>query len=198
MHYCCHLYTKEFPTDDVIAKAMAPYDEEKYYRERETDESIPRPAITYDYYIVGGRYGGRLKLDWTKEKYEPNCFSRYRRAGRLFRSAFLERTTYGTMEWAIKDMDKKLEEVYAMRYCGAVEGSEGMRVDGALICDLTNFYEIADVCYCVIDTDGKAYARETYNGDNWDDTSNFDETAKAIAEKNRENDCYLTIIDVHN
>lgn len=200
MHYCCHLYTKEFPTDGVIENAMAPYYEERYYEERETDESISRPVILYDYYIVGGRYGGVLKLDWTKEKYKPHCFLPYKRAGRLFRSAYLERTAYGTLEWTdwLKVRDNKLEELYAMQYCGAKEGSDGMRVDGALICDLTNFNEIADACYCVIDTDGKAYARETFDRDNWVDTPNFDETVKAIVEKNRENDCYLTVIDIHD
>ena len=196
MHYCCHLFTRVFPTDDVIAAAMASFNSEEYYKRSETDESVQRPVFTWDYWIVGGRYGGQLKLDSSLEKYEPGCFSRTRRAGQLFRNALLERATFEIMELPPRDLyGHMMEEVYALRYCGGHENA--LRVDGALMRDLTNLEEIADQCFCAVDVDGTAYARDIFDGEHFIDNPNFDGIVKEITEKNR-NDCYLTVIDLHD
>ncbi len=193
MHYCCFLYTREFPTDDIIASALEPFNDGEYYSSE--GEEVERPIFTWDYWLVGGRYGGRLKLDCTLERYEPNCFSRTKRAGRLFRSALLERAAYGCLDFSMEDCGTKIEEIYAMDYCGAYEGE--LCVDGAWIPDMKNFDEIADKCFCVVDVDGNAYAREIWNREKYVTTEDFDKTLKMIADKNRGN-CFLTVIDIHD
>ena len=193
MHYCCYLYTREFPTDDVIAAALKPFNSEEYYSSE--GEEVECPVFTWDYWLVGGRYGGKLLLDCSSEKYEAGFLSRTKRAGRLFRSALLERAAYGIMDCSLEDCQNKIHEAYAMNYCGAYEGE--LRVDGAWIPDMTNFDEISDWCFCAVDADGTAYAREIWNGEKYIDAEDFDTTLKKIAENNRR-DCFLTVIDLHD
>lgn len=101
------------------------------------------------------------------------------------------------MEFSVKDIGHKIEEVYAMMYCGARKSEDGMHVDGALIRDLTNFDDIATNCFCAVEPDGTAHAREVYDGKDFITDENFDSTLKRIAEKYR-GDCYLTVLDLHD
>ena len=82
-----------------------------------------------------------------------------------------------------------------MNYGGAYKGE--LYVDGAWIPDMKNFDEIADKCFCVVDVDGKAYARDIWNGEKIVTTEDFEKTLKMIADKNR-GDCFLTVIDIHD
>lgn len=190
MHYCCYLYTRQFPTDGVIKKAMEPYYEYNDHEER--------PVFKWDFMNIGGRYGGKLKLNVAGaeqiEKYEFDVYALKRRAGRLFRSGFLERITHGMLEYDHSDMRYKVDETEAARYLGYRDGI--LYVDGAWIPDIKNFDDISDGCFCVIDGDGVASARETWDGENWNTDEHFDEKLKAIARKYRDS-CYLTVLDLH-
>ena len=55
MHYPVYLFTDEFPTDEVISKAIAPFNED-------SEETNPNPIISFDYWVLGGRYNGAIKL----------------------------------------------------------------------------------------------------------------------------------------
>ena len=193
MHFCLFLYTHEFPTDDVIGNALKPYYEGDYYK-REDDDPRPRPPILWDWFQVGGRYGGKLKLKVMFEgsdKYEFNWYPELRRAGRVFRHRLLERVA---VERRFCHDKGKVEETDSLCYMGIRD--HVLYVDGAWIPDLVNLDEIADQTYCVIDADGTASARETYNGEEWIRDEHFDDKLRQIAEKNR-GDCYLTVIDLH-
>ena len=50
MHYCVLLFTKDFPTDAVIEKALAPFHDDVVYELPENQ----RPAMSLDYWILGG------------------------------------------------------------------------------------------------------------------------------------------------
>jgi len=189
MHYCCYLYTKEFPTDDVITRVMEPFKSYSDYEER--------PPILWDWMMLGGRYAGKLKLAVTKstiEKYEFDVCAKTKRAGRLFRCRLHELTARGILDnfgYRLNTID----EEEAIRYCGYRDGV--LYVDGAWIQDLTNFDEIADACYCAVDSDGNAIARDTYNGHEWIRDEDFDQKLRDLANRSR-NDCYLTVLDLHN
>lgn len=191
MHYCVFVYTKEFPTDEAIGKALEPYK----YKDGGYDDGEQRPLFTWDWWQVGGRYGGKFKLDISdsaqKEKYKIFEYTRYRRSVTLFRSAYLEKTTYGIDEFG-RD---KLHEVDAILYCGARDGY--IYVDGAWANDIKNLMDEADNCWAVIDTDGTAIAREHWDGADWKDDDQFSDKAKAIAVKNRA-DTYVTVVDIHD
>ena len=194
MHYCVFVYTKEFPSDNVIEKVLKPY----RYKDGGYEDGEKRPLFTWDWWQVGGRYGGKFKLDITdsarKEKYKILEYTRCRRSGTIFRSAYLEKTTYGILEVCEHSRDK-LDEEYAIQYCGMRDGY--IYVDGAWANDIKNLMDEADNCWAVIDTDGAAIAREHWNGTEWKDDDQFADKAMAIATKNKA-DTFVTVVDIHD
>ena len=149
MHYCTLLITKEFPSDEVILNIMSPYDES---RDDDGDRTGDYPIFQWDWYQVGGRFNGSLKLkvDKDDEKYEWKYIIREDRNKRLFHSYLLTK---------MKDFAKSnilyAEEDY-FKTMGLRDGF--LYVDGAKISDLLNFDEV-ECCIC-IDKDGNAIARE--------------------------------------
>lgn len=91
MHCCILLITKEFPTDEAISNIMRPYDESL----DEYDDNGKRigdyPVFQWDWYRIGGRYNGSLKLkaDKTDEKYNWRYYVSEERNKRLFHSCLL-------------------------------------------------------------------------------------------------------------
>ena len=191
MHYCVLVYTKEFPTDEVIEKALKPYK----YKEDGYEDGEQRPLFTWDWWQVGGRYGGKFKLDISdrehEEKYKIFEFTRIRRSVTLFRNAYLEKTTYGMDEFN----RAMLAEEYAIQYCGMRDGY--IYVDGAWANDIKNLMDEAENCWAVIDADGTAVAREHWDGEHWENDDKFADKAMAIAMKNKA-DTYVTVVDIHD
>lgn len=182
MHYCCEIVTKEFPTDLVIAHILSPFE----WGSHKDDE--PRPVFTWDWWQVGGRYSGRLKLkiDEKDEKYRWEYYATVPRAGRLFRSKLLEAINM----WSTKAYTLRREEDF-FNELGARDGY--IRVDGARIGDLIDFEKDCDDCCCLVDVDGKAYARAHYEED-----SEFDQTVQNIFANGNRDDCYVVIVDLHD
>lgn len=192
MHYCCLVITKQFPTDDVLKNIMAPFDEEKYYEEEERGENPNRPIILTDWWTVGGRYGGQFKLEIRDNdpEYKWEFYSDEPMEGRLFRSnAFikikelLRGRNYGWLTYHEKDFHQ---------YMGLREGF--LRVDGGRIRDLLNFDDVG--CFCFIDADGNAFARERWNGHNFEKDVSFDDMLKKTIMASR--DYYACIVDLHD
>lgn len=191
MHYCLMLLTNEFPSDTVIEKALEPYNEEKWYEKYEkTNDESDRPLFTWDYWQIGGRYNGKLKLkvDFNDDKSEYHWMfmAKEPRAGRLFRSFLLE--TMSELKKPIFFEDDYLTSM------GAREGY--LFVDGGRIADMLNFAEEYSRCFCAIDSDGSAYAREHLDGNNWINDTEFDDKIKAICENRT--DGYVVFIDIHD
>ena len=196
MHYCIHLFTKDFPTENDISEIMKPFDEEKYFDEvcEENDENIEKPKLLWDYYIIGGRYSGLLKLKVETEKeneYDWNYLislspNKGPRCGRLFHSSILKNL-----------LEKKsyymVEEDY-FNYMGFRDGF--LYVDGAKISDIINTDDIG--CFGFIDIDGELYVREEWDRKNskFIEKINFDKEYENKL-KNYYN-YYLTVLDIHN
>ena len=136
MHYCIALITKEFPSDEVIQKKLAPYNWDTCFNKYEEYEEIPKetswPRFTWDWYVIGGRYGGLIKLkisEENKDVYEWDYYSQPR-AGRLFRSHFIEECYRGKVGYHFREEDY-------FSYMGSNEGY--ILVDGCKICDMVDF-----------------------------------------------------------
>lgn len=191
MHYCLMFLSNEFPTDAVIEKALKPFNSEDFWALHEDDENCERPVFTWDWWQVGGRYNGRLKLkfdlnDETSE-YRWMFMAREPRTKRLFRSYLLE---------AFMD-SKKSPFFFEDDYLPSMGTRDGyLYVDGGKIADLLNFKEECTGCFCFLDTDGNAYARETWNGDKWIKDAAFEDKVKAACEN--KTDGYVTFIDIHD
>lgn len=170
MHYKCLLITSEFPTKEVISDALAPF--------REEIEDNDKP-FTWDWYQIGGRYNGSLKLKVNIEdkKYNWGRRDRDERNGRVFWSYLLTQ-----MKGFANESILFSEEDY-FSSMGTRDGY--LYVDGALIADILNFNEME--CYCCIDKFGGAFAVTD---------EDFDIKLKAVIEES--SDCYATVIDLHD
>ena len=182
MHSCCLLITKEFPTKDVISKIMSKYDENDFYEKEEPDET-KRPLFMWDYYLIGGRYNGllKLKIDIEDEKYLWKYFSRVPRNGRLFWSYLLS----ACVKHPYSEDD----------YLGSMGFNDNfLYVDGAFVKDIINFDSLE--CYCCIDKNGMAISCSSWNGDNFIKDYDFETKLKKVKEEST--DCFATILDLHD
>jgi len=192
MHYCALLITKEFPTEDKIDEIMRPY----YYDNIEYDEkgnlTSPYPVFTWDWYQIGGRYNGKLKLkiDENDETYNWGFYDRVGRNKRLFYSCLLSR-----MERFVKDGNIPSYMYSEEDYFSSMGSRDGyLYVDGARINDLLNFEEQS--CYICIDANGNVIARESWDGKAFVKDERFDEKLEEIKKNSR--GMFVTVLDIHD
>lgn len=188
MHYKAHLITREFPTNDVIDKIMQSFSWEEYHNRKKENENEPYPVFTWDWYQVGGRYNSFFELDMekTEDKYQWNYIKD--RVNVVFRS-FLFDKMYDLCD----DRKKWLISEYNFYPClGSNNGI--LRVDGGLISDMKDF-DITS-CFIIIDVDGYAYARTSWNGNEHIENKDFDNIAKDILEFSK--DYYIVTVDIHD
>lgn len=185
MHECTLLITEELPNEDMIEKMLATFYEEDFYNRKEKTGE-PYPTFLYDYYQIGGRYAGMIKLNTSQKnsEYTWECYSENQRNNRLFISSILEKLNKHNAYWECE------EDWY--RYMGMCNGY--LYVDGAKIKDIINLDTIRG-CNLVIPT-GEACTRTWWNGNTFVDNPLYDETVKTALETYQ--DYFLTILDIHN
>lgn len=193
MHYCVLLFTKELPSEEKIAEIMHPYYEGNAEYDEETEKRLnPYPAFEWDWYQIGGRYKGSLKLsvERDKEYYNFGYYSKEDRNKRLFYSSLLsdmkEFAEMGNVpSWKYSEED----------YFNSMGYRDGyLYVDGARVDDIINFEE--QNCYICIDVDRNAIARETWNGKEFIKDECFDEKLAEI--KRNSKGMFLTVLDIHD
>jgi hypothetical protein len=189
MHYCCLVISREFPTDRVLDKALAPFSEDEFFK----SETAYRPVFMWDYWLVGGRYSGQIKLKAASEEdwgeYEWNYLLPTPRAGRLFRSMLLE-TMHYLAEKAHREYEYQEEEFF--RSMGKRDGF--LYVDGCPVRDIVNLTDIG--CFCFVDADGNAAARSFFDGENWVKDDTFEDRLKELLASS--GDYYACIVDLHD
>lgn len=189
MHYCCFVFTKEFPTDDVLDKVLQPFNENKFYENEEENKEYPE--FMWDWYKVGGRYSGRLKLEVREhdEKYRWKFYENIPRSNRLFRSQLIDTINKFKKNhkdgWMFNEEDIWNELGYSDGY---------IRVDACPVSDILEKENLS--CYCFIDKDGNAHSMEHWNGKEYENHNDFD----CVFEKalNNSKDCYLCVVDLHD
>ena len=187
MHYCCLVFTNEFPTDDVIAKKMEPFYEENFYDKDDHKES---PTFLWDWYQVGGRYGGRLKMkiDYGNDEYEWKYCAKEPRSGRLFRSKLLE----DIRENLNKIGDGwRFSEERILPYCYD-ESVDCYNVDGCETELLFNTYDIYG--YIMIRCDGTAETRNYWDGNQIIENLYYETQVDEEFNKAK----YICVIDAHD
>lgn len=189
MHYCCFVFTKEFPTDDVLYEVLEPFSEKEFYEKDEEEREYPE--FMWDYYKVGGRYSGKLKLKVCSgdEKYRWEFYENVPRNNRLFRSQLIDtidkfRKT-SRDGWMFKEEDVFNEIGYSEGY---------IRVDACHVSDILNRDEL--LCYCFVDKYGKAFSNEHWNGDSFEYRDNFCKNLEKTMHDSE--DCYLCVVDLHD
>ncbi|MCM1468386.1 MAG: hypothetical protein NC086_09575 [Alistipes sp.] len=186
MHYCLMLFTKEFPAKQKIEKMMKKYAWDNNHSETHDEY----PQFTYDWYEIGYRYNGtiKLKFDADSEKYRWKYSEINSRNGRLFWSYLLNE-----IEKNLRNHFMCHEEFYFYSM-GANDGF--LYVDGAWIEDITNFEELN--CYTFMTDDGEAYSRDWWNGDTHINNEDFAERLKSAKDKAKVENQFVTIIDYHD
>lgn len=185
MHYCIHVFTKGCPSMDDLNRIMAPFDENLYIE----DESKEEPMFMWDYWQMGGRYGGHIKLKVDPEdegsRYKWRFVPREKRNGKVFWSSILNRIKDG-YTW---------EECELFAYLGFYEGY--IRVDGAYVCDILNRDDLG--CWGFISPNGIACVRERWDGESWAKNDKFDDQySNMLGVAIEDPDMFLTVIDIHD
>ena len=185
MHYCIAVITKTFPTDSLLNTIMSPYNEEDFY-EKDEHENLPYPTFMWDWWQIGGRYAGEIKLKINEDDSEYNWgfYVKESRAGKLFRSFLLEKMQKANIKFYS-------EEDY-FTSMGYRDGF--LYVDGAKIKDIQNIEELN--CFSFIDKNGNAFTRSYYNRGEFIKNFNFDEQFQNALKDSQ--DCYIIFLDIHD
>lgn len=173
MHYKGYIITKEFPTNDILENIL------EKYRENDSDEIQP---FSWDWYEIGGRYGGSLKIKFNPEENEDNYYCFRDRNNKYFISQILN-------EIKNNKENKYYDELDYLKYMGLRE--DILYVDGAYTKDIINF-DITD-CFAVIN-ENEIYIRQSWNGNNFIENENFDKEVNNIDLTNK----FITAIDFHD
>ena len=167
---------------------MQPFSWKEYHNRKNENENEPYPVFTWDWYQVGGRYNSffELDMDKTEDKYQWK-YSKDR-VNVVFRSFLFDKM------YTVCDANKKwLVDEWMFYPClGSKDGI--LRVDGGLISDMKEF-DITS-CFIIIDVDSNAYARSSWNGNEFIENKDFDNIAKAILEVSK--DYYIVTVDIHD
>lgn len=179
MYYCLMLFTKDCPTEDYISKLMAPYNWEN------SQDNKSFPQFTWDWYEIGGRYNGQIKLkvDENSEKYKWKYIDGQGRNGRLFWS------------YLLSNMKRSVRFFREESFYNSIGFRDGyLYVDGAPVKDILNFDELG--CYTFMTEDGEAYSKEWWDGETIIENKDFKDRLKSQKEKSQ--DLFVTIIGYHD
>lgn len=172
MHYKGHLVTKKLPTDDEISKLLEKYRED-FDKEQE---------FAWDWYEIGGRYGGKIKINFNPDDNEDNWY------------CFRDRNNKYFISQAINELKEKIKPYYDelewLKYMGLRE--KILYVDGAFYKDMINF-DLSD-CFVVIDDEENLYVRQQWKNHEWIENKQFDDKVSKIDLKDK----FITIIDFHD
>lgn len=188
MHYCVMLISKSIPSNEYIKNVMSKYTWKNIKKDEDGNIIGERPIFTYDYYTIGGRYAGgiKLKVDESDKEYEWMYYAKEDRNNRLFISSILN-----DLKENIQPGWKYSEDKY-LPYMGYDDGV--LYVDGARAKDIVNINELKS--YICIIPDGEAIARSSWNGTSWVDDEKYDEKFEQIIKDNM--DGFITILDIHD
>ena len=208
MHYCLTLITKELPSEEEIGLALERFNEEEIYKDIEDEngnitclydgltkqEKMEKYPFTWDWWQVGGRYGGRIKYKIQEDDYK---FYNHNICNKKFKSQFFDDIQkYYQSPFGRSIKTNEIDECDFVQYLGLCD--DFIYCDGAKIQDIQNIEHIKDdFGYCIYDSiNDIAYARKVWNGDTYIETENYAEKVRNIIENNA--DGFLTIIDIHN
>lgn len=193
MHYPIYIFTKNFPTDSLLEQIMEPYNEEHFYKEDSSNRN--RSDISWDYYLLGGRYGGFLKIKCKEDDdyYDWMCFTPEPKAGKLFRSAMLEEINRTNS--LLKVHYSNVNEIYNFLYSGYRDGY--IYADGCRIKDLYNREELIKKGYGFIAFEKDiSNSRERWINDDLVENEKYEEELSSMMDFY--NDGYLTVLDIHD
>lgn len=179
MHYLALLLTEKLPNEERIEKILEPYDWGKLKFDEEGEIIGEQPSFTYDYYQIGGRYCGylKLKMDKSNQEYNWEFYETNPRNNRLFISSILNELKNDAFPSFMYS-----EERY-FPYMGSRDGF--LYVDGAKAKDVINYDKLQS--YICIMPDGTAFTN---------DSQDYGKKLKKALMENQNG--FVTVLDLHD
>ena len=208
MHYCLILITKELPNEEDINKVLSRFNSEELYKDIKDEngnitclantmtkeERFEKYPFTWDWWQVGGRYGGNIKYKMQEDDYK---FYNHNICNKKYKSKFFENMQKYYQRPLGRDLrTNEIDECDFISYLGY--NDYFIYCDGAKISDIQNIEHIKDdFGFCIYDSiNDVGYAREVYVGGGFVKTENYQDKVRNIIENNK--DSFLTIIDLHD
>lgn len=191
MHYSLLVLTEKLPTKKDLDKILAPYNDDKLYDEKNdttlvdtltSEEMLSKFPFTWDWYQIGGRYGGNIKYKMDADDYK---YYNHNLNHKKFISTFFDN---------LQKKDTFFDECNYAQYLGTHDNI--IYCDGAYIKSIKNIKALKDFGCYIIDKNKKVFYREAWNGNEFIKNKNYsNELVKILDEQG---DCFLTILDIHN
>lgn len=184
MHYKLLVFTRELPTNEEIEDLMMPYNEEIFWNNFDDEghflgvgKQPERPVFTWDWYQIGGRYSGQITAEVSTIDdlgIQIRNINRKEVISRLFERYEFEHDCYGYIR----------------------VGERCIKCDGAYVPKIKN--DNAFGCYAFIGMDGKARARETWNGNDFIPDREFEYWLDISRKVALDENAFVTVIDFHD
>ena len=164
---------------------LEPYDWDNLKFDEEGEFIGKHPIFTFDYFQIGGRYCGylKLKMEESNQEYNWNYYERNPRNNRLFISSLLNQ-----LKDNITPSFMYCEENY-FPYMGSRDGF--LYVDSARAKDVMNYDELQS--YICIFPDGSAFAKHVWTEHGFVTDDGYEERLKNTLEANRAG--FVTVLD---
>lgn len=189
MHCCLLLLTEKIPTKKELKKIMKPYYEGNIDYDNDDLKKYP---FTWDWWQIGGRYGGLIKYKLEKEDY---VYLNHNLNNVKILSGLFDKLNenYRTNVMSMFN-DKVIEETDFVNYLGYTD--KILYCDGAYL----NKCDIGDLAgyYCLDAVNNKVIWRKKWDGETWLKNDNYDNELQIILNNGREKGYFLTVIDIHN
>lgn len=172
MHFKGHIITKKIPTQKKLERILSKY--------REDFDRKDKVDFEWDWWQIGGRYGGKINIRFDPNENEDEYFLFRTRNHKYFIINILDN---------IKKNITFYDELDYLLYMGL--NDKILHVDGGYFKDMIDF-DITG-CFLVIDDEENLYVREYWSGENWISDNDFDKKVKAINLEGK----FITTIDFH-
>lgn len=193
MHYSVLVLTEKLPTKEELDKILSPYNDEELDKidslltQQERIEKFP---FNWDYYQIGGRYGGNIKYKIKDDDYK---FYNHNLNHIKFISALFDKLRDNYKD-RMSFFEGKLEECDFIQYLGIHDNI--IYCDGTYIKNIENIEKLKDFGCYIIDKNKNVFFREAWNGSEFIKNKNYSNELSKILEE--QSDCFLTIIDIHD
>lgn len=197
MHVKCLVYTREFPSDEVLDGVLAPFRENIVLAKRAAGDP-DAPPFRWDWWVGGGRYGNGLKLKPERKVFSDSGDEILKPPPELSR-----RPTEDVYGEAYRALGLEL------RFEGEKSGSDHIdRFDSfptfaqeffwaARVEAIKDPYAAAEDCYCFVDLSGKGFCAEFCDEAGIHDTPGFPEEAEHAMFEALGEGAFVSVIDLH-
>lgn len=176
MHYKTIVFTKTIVDEEELETILKPFDE--------LEEHDVEPPFTFDWWQIGGRYCGGVLAEVSTIDEQNNGIYIKNINGVEILSMLFDR------------MENKGCLGCETNWYGYLLENRALKCDGAYVNKIKN--KNAFDCFAFIGLDGTSRARKSWDGSEYIDDKEFDYWLDKEIKKAKEQNAFMTVIDIHN